>query len=136
MNPDRLLRLEGLTVFAAATGAFVVLGGPLWLYLVVALAPDLGMLGYLAGPRVGSYSYNALHVYAGPALLGGLGLWTGVDVAVLVALVWAAHVGVDRSLGYGLKYPTGFGDTHLGRVGRRRTAGDGEAPDADPTLAK
>lgn len=63
---------------------------------------------------------NALHTYVGPLLLVGVGYWVAVEFATLVALVWAAHVGADRALGYGLKYATAFGDTHLGRVGKER----------------
>jgi hypothetical protein len=98
MNPRNLLRLEGLTVFALA---------------VLALAPDLSMVGYLAGPRVGSISYNLAHTYVLPLALGAAGLYAGAELAVLVALVWAGHIGADRLVGYGLKYPTEFKHTHL-----------------------
>jgi hypothetical protein len=74
------------------------------------------MLGYLAGPRVGALSYDLAHTYVGPVALAVIGILGGSDVAVQVALVWLAHIGVDRLLGYGLKYPTGFKDTHLQRV--------------------
>jgi hypothetical protein len=74
------------------------------------------MVGYLAGPRLGSAAYNAAHTYLAPLACGALGLWAGADLLVLAALVWAAHVGVDRAVGYGRKYPSGFGDTHLDRV--------------------
>jgi hypothetical protein len=114
----RLLRGEGLGLFAVAVAAYYGLGGPLVPFLLAFLLPDLGMLGYLLGPRIGSYTYNATHWLVGPAALGGLGVSTGTEVAVLAALIWAAHVGFDRALGYGLKRPTAFGDTHLGRVGR------------------
>ena len=113
MSVNRLLRLEGLVVFLAATAGFVSLGGAWWLYLLLALAPDVGMLGYLVDARVGSWTYNALHSYAGPVALAAAGLALDAPVAVLVALVWTAHIGIDRALGYGLKRPTGFSDTHL-----------------------
>lgn len=64
---------------------------------------------------------NALHTYVGPLLLVGVGYWVAVEFATLVALVWAAHVGADRALGYGLESATAFGDTHLGRVGKERS---------------
>jgi hypothetical protein len=113
MNPRSYLRVEGLAVFALAVRGYFALDGPLWLFAVLALAPDLSMLGYLAGARVGSQTYNVAHTYAPPAVLGAAGFWTGVDVAVLVALVWAGHIGADRLVGYGLKYESGFKDTHL-----------------------
>jgi hypothetical protein len=115
-GPRVLLRLEGA---AAAAGAIVLYfdgGHPWWLLLVLALAPDLSMVGYAAGPRVGAASYNLAHTYSLPVALALLGVLAEVDGAVAVALVWLAHIGVDRALGYGLKYPTDFKDTHLQRV--------------------
>jgi hypothetical protein len=114
MQPRTLLRAEGVAVFGLATAAYLWLDGPLWLYLLLALAPDLGMLGYLAGPRLGSRTYNAVHTYVGPGLLVALATWQAVTPGVLVGLVWAAHIGADRALAYGLKYPTAFKHTHLG----------------------
>lgn len=90
-----------------------------WLFAVLLLAPDLGMLGYLAGPRVGAATYNLTHGLVLPLALAAVGLWASSAVLVAAALVWVAHVGIDRALGYGLKHPSGFADTHLGRVGRR-----------------
>ncbi|QSG13091.1 hypothetical protein HSBGL_2691 [Halapricum desulfuricans] len=113
MEPRTYLRLEGVTVFVSALAAFFVLDGPLWLLAVLALAPDLAMVGYLAGPEVGSLSYNTAHTYVLPAALGGAGLYADVTTAVLVALIWGAHIGADRAVGYGLKYSSGFKDTHL-----------------------
>ncbi|MEF8886475.1 MAG: DUF4260 domain-containing protein [Haloarculaceae archaeon] len=134
MNPRNLLRLEGLTVFALAVGAYLWLGGPLWLLAVLALAPDLSMVGYLAGPRVGSISYNLAHTYALPLALGAAGLYAGTDLAVLVALVWAGHIGADRLVGYGLKYRTEFKHTHLSpgamRAPAATTPADGGTADA------
>jgi hypothetical protein len=115
-TPRILLRIEGAAVFAAALAAYVlVLDGPLWLLVVLALAPDLAMAGYLAGPRVGAATYNAAHNYLPPLALAAVGLWLGSDPALWGAAIWVGHVGADRAVGYGLKYATGFGDTHLGR---------------------
>jgi hypothetical protein len=77
--------------------------------------PDVTFLGYLAGPRLGAYCYNTIHNYALPFTAGILLHWLGRSVAV--PIVWAAHIGFDRALGYGLKYAGGFGHTHLGRLG-------------------
>lgn len=90
--------------------------GSWWLFGLLLLAPDVSMLGYLAGRGVGAAVYNVFHSYPLPAVLGGFGLLAGAPLAVAVALVWFAHIGMDRMLGYGLKYGTGFKDTHLGRV--------------------
>jgi hypothetical protein len=138
MHSTHVLRAEGLAAFAAATAGYYVLGGPLWLYLVLALAPDLSMLGYLRGPRVGAAVYNAAHTYVAPGLLAAAGVALGAETAVLVALVWAAHVGADRTLGYGLKDPSGFTTTHLGSIGSvALAAGEaGGAADGDPDPAR
>lgn len=113
MNPATVLRVEGLAAFVAALGTYLWLGGPLWLLAVLALAPDLSMLGYLAGPRVGSRCYNLAHTYTLPVALGGAAVWLDVRLALLVAVVWAGHIGADRFVGYGLKYEDGFQNTHL-----------------------
>jgi hypothetical protein len=91
--------------------------GESWIMLaLLLLVPDLSMLGYLAGSRNGAAVYNAFHVYPLPALLAAFGLLEGSPLTIGVALIWFAHIGMDRALGYGLKYPTGFKDTHLERV--------------------
>lgn len=100
-------------MFVAALAVYFTLDGPLWLLLVLGLAPDLSMVGYLAGPRVGSLAYNVVHAYALPLALGGAGVWFDSTLAIQVAAIWTAHIGIDRFVGYGLKYPTGFKHTHL-----------------------
>ena len=114
--PRRLLHLEGLAVFVAALVLYFEADYGWLLLVVLALAPDLAMLGYLAGPRVGALSYDLVHTYVGPVALAVVGVVGDADTATQVALIWATHIGVDRLLGYGLKYPSGFKDTHLQRV--------------------
>lgn len=115
--PRLLLHVEGFALFVAANVLyFAVLEGGWGLYLVLFLAPDLAMLGYLAGPRVGSVCYNVLHTLGGPIALAGVAWWTAWPLGLLLALIWVAHIGIDRALGYGLKYPTAFKDTHLQRL--------------------
>ena len=114
--PRALLHLEGLVTAAAAVALYFHLGYPWWLFLLLILAPDLSMLGYLAGPSVGRATYDTLHTYAAPVALAALGLLADVDIAVQIGLIWIAHIGVDRAIGYGLKYRSGFKDTHLQRV--------------------
>jgi hypothetical protein len=117
-GPKLLLRLEGLTLFLGAIVAFSMTEQPWWLFALLILVPDLSMAGYLAGSRVGALVYNAVHVTLGPIVLTVVGLLLG-DLPVLgVAMIWLAHIGIDRALGYGLKYGNGFGFTHLGRIGR------------------
>jgi len=116
--PRLLLRLEGAAALAGAAAAYARLGGGWGLFALLFLAPDLAMLGYLVSRRAGAAWYNAAHSYVGPALLAALGATDGAHGLLLVACIWAAHIGFDRVLGYGLKYGSGFGDTHLGRGGR------------------
>lgn len=78
------------------------------------------MLGYLGGSHLGAIAYNLAHNWFVGGLLLGAGLWFGLDPVALIGAALVAHTGADRVLGYGLKYPTGFADTHLGRIGRRR----------------
>jgi hypothetical protein len=114
------LRLEGLAAFAVSTALYARSGGGWGMFLLLILAPDLSMIGYAAGPRAGAAAYNAAHSYALPLALAAVGLAAGSGRAVAVALVWTAHIGIDRAIGYGLKYPSSFQDTHLGRLGGRR----------------
>ena len=115
-RPRVLLHVEGLAIFA---GAFVLYvdGDYSWLlFAALGLAPDLSFAAYAAGPRVGAAGYNLLHSLVLPLALGTYGVVGDSDAATAVALVWLAHIGVDRALGYGLKYPTGFKDTHVSRL--------------------
>jgi uncharacterized protein DUF4260 len=114
--PRVLLRAEGAAVAIAAAAVYFDQGYAWWLLLVLALAPDVAALGYLAGPRAGSIAYNAAHMYATPVALLAGGVLADADTLIQIALIWLVHIGVDRAIGYGLKYPTAFKDTHLQRV--------------------
>jgi len=76
--------------------------------------------GYLGGPKLGARIYNAIHSYVTPATLAVVGLLLGSQVLLPYALIWMNHIGVDRLLGYGLKYPQGFRFTHLGKLTGKR----------------
>jgi hypothetical protein len=116
LRPATLLRTEGVALLALSVLLYRVNGESWLLFGALLFAPDVSMLGYLAGPKVGAAIYNAFHTYALPAVVGALGMIFASPVAVAVALIWFAHIGVDRTVGYGLKYPTSFKDTHLERV--------------------
>lgn len=113
MEPRTFLRIEGLAVLAVALGGYFTLNGPIWLLVVLALAPDLSMVGYLAGPKIGSLSYNVVHMYTLPLALGGFAFWADLQLPLLIALIWIGHIGGDRFVRYGLKFESGFKDTHL-----------------------
>jgi hypothetical protein len=117
-TPRLLLRLEGFVLLVAAVVAYQLIGGSWLRFGLLLLVPDVGLAGYAANPRVGAAAYNALHTYMAPAALALLGL-SGVLTDVWpLCLIWLAHIGMDRVLGLGLKFPTAFGHTHLGTVGR------------------
>jgi hypothetical protein len=119
--PLRILRSEGVVLLAAALAAyFAGLDEPWWLVPLLLFVPDVSMVGYAASNRVGAWTYNFAHSYPAPALLGALALAADEPLWQGVALVWFAHIGMDRALGYGLKYETDFKDTHLGRIGHER----------------
>lgn len=116
-------RAEGALVLAAALALYVAGGpafGPGWALLLF-FAPDLSFAAYLAGPRVGARIYNAVHIYGFGAALLALGVLLALPALSGLGLLWLAHSGFDRMLGYGLKLPQGFHDTHLGRIGRARS---------------
>jgi hypothetical protein len=119
-DPVALQRLEGAVLLALSLLIYWKLAGPwLWYFLLV-LAPDLFMIGYLGGPRLGAAIYNLGHTWLLPGILAAVGILGGTSFALDVAVIWFGHIGFDRLLGYGLKLPTAFQDTHLGRIGRNR----------------
>jgi Domain of unknown function (DUF4260) len=113
-----MLRLEGLTLFIGMTLLYAVWGGSWWVYAILFLAPDLSFAAYLADARTGAIVYNAAHSYMAPVTLLTLGLALASPLTLSIAMIWMAHIGIDRALGYGLKYSAGFGFTHLGRIGK------------------
>jgi hypothetical protein len=124
-----VLRLEGLALAAVCVWLYAGIHEPWWLFALLFLAPDLSMLFYLGGARLGAVLYNIVHTWVAPVVLFVIAWWGGgwlravgvtIDTSVLLplAFILGAHIGVDRALGYGLKLPAGFKDTHLGRVGR------------------
>lgn len=112
-----LLRAEGFAAAGAAVIAYAMLGAPWWLFAALFLAPDLAMLGYLGGRRVGAHVYNAAHSYLAPAALAGIGALAHLPLLLALAAILAGHIGFDRALGYGLKFAGGFKETHLSRLG-------------------
>ena len=119
MRPIQLLvRLEWAAVMTIAVAAYWSGGYSWWIFALLILAPDLSMIGYLAGPRVGAIAYNIVHTVISPLALATAGLWFGIDWALQVSIILMAHIAIDRALGYGLKLSSGFQDTHLGRIGR------------------
>lgn len=116
VRPAALLRLEGGALGVAAIGLYAA-GEMSWvLFGALILAPDVGLLGYLVGPRFGAHAYNMTHNIVLPVIVASVGWATATPTALAIALIWVAHIGLDRALGYGLKYPDDFRRTHLQRL--------------------
>ena len=114
--PRVLLHLEGLAVLLGAVVLYGHVSRNWGAFVLLLLTPDLAMLGYLAGPKTGSVIYNIVHYYGLPIAFGLFSLAGGWTAGIALALIWAAHIGMDRLFGYGLKYASDFKDTHIERV--------------------
>lgn len=115
--PRLLLRVEAAAMFGTSLWAYSRLNQSWWMFAGLLFVPDLGMSGYLSNTRIGAATYNAFHTETPPILLLCAALARGSDQGVGLALTWLAHIGMDRMLGYGLKYGTKFTHTHLGIIG-------------------
>lgn len=115
-RPRWLLRLEGAAILAATVFLYARGHFAWWLFAVLFLSPDISMLGYLANAKVGAALYNLVHTYGSPVVLLLVGWSLTAPEVMPYGLIWLAHLGFDRMLGYGLKYPTQFRDTHLQHV--------------------
>lgn len=114
--PRLLLHAEGFAALVVSIALYAHLGANGWVFALLLLAPDASMIGYLVNVRLGSLTYNAAHTYTLPLALGTISLLAGWGTGVQLALIWTAHIGMDRAIGYGLKYPTSFQDTHFSRL--------------------
>lgn len=114
--PRLFLHLEGLALLAAALIAYARLDFSWVTFALLFLAPDLALLVYMVNARAASLTYNLLHTTVFPLGLAAFGLLTGSDPAVRVALIWFAHIGMDRAVGYGLKYSGESKASHFSRV--------------------
>jgi hypothetical protein len=120
LGDNRLVRFwlhgEGLAAFAGGTILYLASGGNAWLFVPLLLLPDIGIAGYVLGPRIGAFTYNLVHNWAIGIAVLGLGFGLSSTGLILAGATLIAHVGMDRTAGYGLKYPGAFKPTHLQRV--------------------
>jgi Domain of unknown function (DUF4260) len=114
--PARLLRAEGSALLAGSLLAYTTTGRSWWLVPLTFLFPDFSWLGYLAGTKAGARSYNLAHITPLPGVVIAVGWWQNTSLAVALGLIWLAHIGLDRMLGYGLKYGDDFQHTHLSGI--------------------
>lgn len=124
-KPNVLLRLEGFTVFVLALAIYWHQSFSWALFWSTILLPDLALLGYLVNSKVGAIAYNITHSKLLPCALALVSVANGDALFLSLALVWFVHIGIDRLLGYGLKYPEGFKITHLGVIGQVANASFG-----------
>ncbi|SMO33804.1 DUF4260 domain-containing protein [Paracoccus laeviglucosivorans] len=108
----------GMAIGGLAIAGIAAPGGPWWAWIIALIAPDIGLLGYLVGRRVGALTYNMLHIYATPFLLMMIGVGAGSTVLIAGGALWLARVGLDRAFGLGLKLRGGYRENHLGQIGR------------------
>ena len=113
MKPRLLLQLEGAAVLIVSLLFYHWNQGSWLQFALLILVPDLSMLGFAANIRVGAITYNAVHTYVGPLCWLVYSFASHRPAAVSLSLIWIAHIGFDRMIGVGLKYPTRFNDTHL-----------------------
>lgn len=113
---NKLIRIEGLVVLAL--GAFLYFSnGYNWvIFLLLLMLPDVFMIGYAFSKKTGAYLYNLAHTFITPLLLLLLGLAFEVDFLMMIGFIWMVHIGMDRMMGYGLKYVTDFKDTHIQKI--------------------
>ena len=114
--PRLLLHTEGLAVFVGAIALYAQQSGEWGAFVLLLLTPDFSMVGYLHNPRIGAALYNLFHTYTLPLALALIALSAGWSLGVSLALIWLAHIGMDRTVGYGLKYADSFKETHFNRL--------------------
>nr|WP_093336912.1 DUF4260 domain-containing protein [Salibacterium halotolerans] len=111
-----LLHVEGAVVLGISLYLYSLHGNSWVLFALLLLSPDLAMLGYAAGNKAGAVIYNVFHTYSLPLVLIAAGMLLAQPLLPALGLIWTAHIGMDRAVGYGLKYPAGFKKSHLNKV--------------------
>ena len=112
----KLIQLEGMIVMALGLYLYFTSGYSWWIFLLLLFVPDISMAGYMINTKAGAYLYNASHTFIAPLLLLLIGMMLSIDSLLMVGLIWMVHIGMDRMMGYGLKYETHFKDTHIQRL--------------------
>ncbi len=111
-----LLHVEGFSVLSLSIYLYGYYQFNWLLFIVLLFVPDIAMLGYVISRRVGAYVYNVVHTYTAAIAVIFAGLILGNEITLAIGIILSAHIGMDRMVGYGLKYPKSFKDTHLNRV--------------------
>ncbi|WP_008826827.1 DUF4260 domain-containing protein [Haloplasma contractile] len=112
----KLIHIEGLVILILMLVLYNYINYNWWLFIVLLLVPDLSMLGYIINTRIGAVIYNMFHTYVFTVGLAIIAITINHELLLAVSIIFTAHIGMDRTLGYGLKYPSGFKDTHMQRI--------------------
>jgi hypothetical protein len=120
-KPRLWLRLDGGVLFVASFILFAATHQPWWIYPVLLFVPDVFMIGYLRDTKIGAFCYNASHSYFLPSLVLLFGWEWHHILPIAVGVIWIGHIGMDRLLGYGLKYDDSFKSTHLGNLAKKKS---------------
>lgn len=113
-----VLRVEGMIMLILSIVAFSYFDTSWTMFITLFLIPDIALIAYFFGKKVGAVFYNMTHSLTGPMILMAIGFLIEGELTIAISFIWIAHIGFDRALGYGLKYSSGFRDTHLGVVGQ------------------
>ncbi|MDE2399755.1 MAG: DUF4260 domain-containing protein [Patescibacteria group bacterium] len=111
-----ILKLEAFVFLVTAIWAYSIIGVSWWLFFILIFTPDLFMIGYFKDSKIGALIYNIGHTYVAPFLLLIIFLVFHIYITLPILIIWIAHISMDRVLGYGLKFDTGFKDTHMGHI--------------------
>jgi hypothetical protein len=111
-----ILRLESLFIIGGSAIVYYKEGYSWLLYALLFFLPDLSMTGYILNKKYGAGFYNLFHTYTCPIILCVLSYLISESLLTSIGIVWISHIAMDRLMGYGLKYMSGFKDTHLNRI--------------------
>lgn len=116
----KLIQVEEFAMMGLSIYGLYLLDVSWWFYLILLIGPDMSMLGYLAGEKIGAISYNLFHHKAIAISVFIIGLIINSWILQVLGIILFGHSSMDRILGYGLKYFTAFTDTHLGKIGPQK----------------
>ncbi len=112
-----VLKLEEFGMFIFSFLMFYNLDVSWWWFIILILTPDISMVGYIWGVRIGALIYNLFHHKGIAILLIIIGYYFDEKITMMAGIILFGHSSMDRIFGYGLKYKKGFKFTHLGKIG-------------------
>ena len=113
---SNLIRLENACVFIAVVSVYFIFDFSLWIFLLFLLVPDISMVGYAVNKDIGSKVYNLGHTYVLPIIVTLLYLVTNEETILQISLIWLAHISMDRTMGFGLKYSSDTDKTIIQKI--------------------